>query len=179
MTIRSWVTSYTGSHWLALKMCTRPLRMRRITWPGSRGSKQLHFWNFQPRFAYSLYNFSWATTTIKGRLLWSITNAKALDCINFLCVTLWPWPFDLEQLTFMASHVTNLATKFEDPKPIHPWVTSYNVSHWLPLKMRTRPLRMRRITWPLSRGSKTITFLESPTPIYLFNIQLLLGYDDD
>ena len=55
-TIRSWVTSYNGSHWLALKMRPRPLRMRRITWPVSR-------------FAYSLYNFYWATTTIKGRLL--------------------------------------------------------------------------------------------------------------
>ena len=29
--------------------------------------------------------------------------------------------------------------------------------------MRTRPLRMRRITWTVSRGSKAITFLESPT----------------
>jgi len=28
-------------------------------------------------------------------------------------------------------------------------------------------------------GSKTITFLESPPPICLFTIQLLLGYDDD
>jgi len=44
------------------------------------------------RFAYSLHNFYWATTTIKGRLLSSITNAKALDCVNLLCVTLWPWP---------------------------------------------------------------------------------------
>jgi len=26
--------------------------------------KQLHFWNPRPRFAYSLYNFFWATTTI-------------------------------------------------------------------------------------------------------------------
>jgi len=26
--------------------------------------------------------------------------------------------FDLEQLTYMAGHVTNLATKFEDPTPI-------------------------------------------------------------
>ena len=39
------------------------------------------------------------------------------------------------------------------------------VEWWLPLKMRTRPLSMRRITWPVSRESKTITFLESPTPI--------------
>jgi len=27
------------------------------------------FLEFPTRFAYSLYNFSWATTTIKGRLL--------------------------------------------------------------------------------------------------------------
>jgi len=75
----------------------------------------------------------------------------------------------------MAGHVTNTATKFEDPTTICSWVTSYNVSHWIPLKMRTRPLRMRRITWPVSRGSKTITFLESLTPICLFTIQLLIG----
>jgi len=50
-------------------MRTRPLRMRRITWPVSRGSKQLHIWNPRPWFAYSLYNFYWATTTINGRLL--------------------------------------------------------------------------------------------------------------
>jgi len=36
--------------------------------------------------------------------------------------------------------------------------------------MHTRPLRMRRITWPVNRESKTITFLESPTPICLFTI---------
>ena len=62
-------TSYNDSHWLALEMRTRPLRMRRITWLVNRGSKQLHIWNPWPRFAYSLYNFYWATTTIKGRLL--------------------------------------------------------------------------------------------------------------
>ena len=66
-------------------------------------------------------------------LLSSVTNAKALESVNFLCVTLWLWPFDLEQLSYMASHVTNLATKYEDPAPIHSWVTSYNVSHWLPV----------------------------------------------
>jgi len=72
------------------------------------------------------------------------------------------WPGDLDlltlQLSYMAGHVANPATKFEDPKTIRSWVTSYNGSHWLPLKMRTRPLRVRRITWPVSRGWKTITF---------------------
>jgi len=88
--IRSWVMSDNVSRWLPLKVRTRPLRMRRITWV--QGQKQLHFWNQRPQFAYSLYNFYWATTTIKGRFLSSITNAKALDSVNFLCVTLWPWP---------------------------------------------------------------------------------------
>ena len=37
----------------------------------------------------------------------------------------------------MAGHVINPATKFEDPPNILSWVTSYNVSHWLPLKTRT------------------------------------------
>ena len=89
------------------------------------------------------------------------------------------WPFVLEELLFMAGHESNLATKFEDPTPISSWFMSHNVSRWVPLRMRTLRLRMRRITWPVSTGSKTITFLESPTPICLFTIQLLLGYDDD
>jgi len=50
------------------------------------GQKQLHSWN--PRFAYSLYNFCAATTTINGRLLSSVCNAKALDGVNFLYMTL-------------------------------------------------------------------------------------------
>ena len=70
--IRSWFMSYNVSHWLALKMRTRPLRMCRNTWPVNRGQKQLHIWNPRPRFAYSLCNFYWATTTIKGRLLSSV-----------------------------------------------------------------------------------------------------------
>jgi len=32
-------------------------------------------------------------------------------------------------LSFMASHVTNLATKYEDPTTIRSCVTSYNGSH--------------------------------------------------
>jgi len=54
----------------------------------------------------------------------------------------------------MAGHVSNPATKFEDPKPICSWVISYNVSHWLPLKMCTQPLWTSWITWPVSRVSK-------------------------
>jgi len=73
------------------------------------------------------------------------------------------WPTDLESIPHASTPTSIIPTKFEPPTPIRSWVMSDNVSHWLPLKMRTRPLRMRQITWPLSSGSKTITFLESPT----------------
>ena len=74
------------------------------------------------------------------------------------------WRTDLESIPHASTPTSIIPTKFEDPTPIRCSVMSYNVSHWLPLKMRTLPLRKRQITRPLSRGSKTITFLESPTP---------------
>jgi len=78
MPIRSWVMSYNVSSWLPLKMRTRPLRMCRITWPVSTGSKTITFWNPRPRFACSLYSFYWAPTTIKGRLFSSRPMLKPL-----------------------------------------------------------------------------------------------------
>jgi len=80
------------------------------------------------------------------------------------------WPTDLESIPHASIPMSIIPTKFEASTPIRSLFMSDNVSHWL--KMRTRPLRIRRITWPVSRGSKTITFLESPTPICLFTIQL-------
>jgi len=67
----------------------------------------------------------------------------------------------------MAGLVTNLATKYEDPTPIRSWVMSYNISRWLPLKMRTRPLRMRRIKWPVSNGWKRLHFW-NPRPRFAY-----------
>ena len=62
-----------------------------------------------------------------------------------------------DQLTHASTPTSIIPKKFESPTPIRSWVMSDNVAHWLPLKIRTRPQRMRRITWPVSRGSKTIT----------------------
>jgi len=70
----------------------------------------------------------------------------------------------------MAGHVSNLATKLENPMPIRSWSMRYNVFHWLPLKMLTRPLRMRRITWTMSRGSKTITFFWHARPRFAYSL---------
>jgi len=107
--------------------------------------------------------WSWYDRTLPSYsvfVCWHITSLCDLDF----------WSFDLKQLLFVAGHVANLATKFEEPTPIRSWVMSYNVSRWLPLKMRTLLLCMRRITWPAGRGSKTITYSESPTLICLFNM---------
>jgi len=64
--------SYNVSRWLPLRMrmwlcvhCT--CAESRDPWVG--GQNQWHFWNPRSRFAYSIYNFYWAPTTIKGRLL--------------------------------------------------------------------------------------------------------------
>ena len=58
----------------------------------------------------------------------------------------WPWPltFWLEQLSYMTGNVHNNATKFEDPKTIRSWVTSYNVSLLLALKML---IKGKRYIW--------------------------------
>jgi len=110
-----------------------------------------------------------------SRQVWSWYDHTLPSYSVFFCrhVT-WPcdldlWSFDFEHMSCMASHVTNTATKYKDPTPIRFWVMSYNVSRWLPLKMRTRLLRMRRITWPVSRGSKTITFLYS-RPQFIYSL---------
>jgi len=60
--------------------------------------------------------------------------------------------FDLVQWSYMAGHVINPSTKFEDPTAISSWVMSSDISHSIPLTMRFQPLCMRRITWPMRRG---------------------------
>ena len=77
----------------------------------------------EPHVDYSCQVWSWYDHTLPS---YSV----------FVCqhVT-WPcdldlWPFDLVQLSYMADHVTKLATKLEDPVPIRSWFMRYNVSHW-------------------------------------------------
>ena len=85
------------------------------------------------------------------------------------------WPFDLEQLLCMAGHVPNIATKFEDRTPVSSWFMSHDVSRWLPLRMRTRPLRMRRITWQVSRGQKQLHFW-NPRPWFAYSLCIFGDY---
>ena len=70
-----------------------------------------------------------------------------------VCLTYWP-----RKYTTRVDPTSIIPTKFKAPTPIHSFVMSDNVSHWLPLKMRTLPLRMRRITWPINRGQNNYIF---------------------
>ena len=59
-----WVITFPiGYHWKCVRCHCACAKSRD---PCVGGQKQLHFWNPRPRFAYSLCNFYWATTTIKG-----------------------------------------------------------------------------------------------------------------
>jgi len=116
----------------------------------------------RPRFPVRVQNFvDLATFSVDFCILYA-------ECPPYFYFR-FVWPTDLESIPHASTPTPIILTKFEAPTPIPSWVTSDNVSHWLLLKMRTRPLRMRRITWPVSRWSKTITFLESPTLISLYN----------
>jgi len=66
--------------------------------------------------------------------VWNLHEQSLPSYSVFVCwYVTWPcdfdlWPFDVEQVTYMAGHVTNIDTKFEDPTPIRSSVMSYNVS---------------------------------------------------
>ena len=54
--------------------------------------------------------------------------------------TLWPWPFDFGQWSYMAGHVVNPSTKFEDPMSMRFWVMSSDISHRIPLTGKGRSI---------------------------------------
>ena len=136
--------------------------------PHVDNSHQVWSWYDHPLPSYSVFVCWYVTWPCEWPWLSSVTNAKALDCVNFLCVTLWP--FDLEQLSFMANHVTNLATKYEAPTPIRSWVTSYNGSHWLALEIGARVSAVaflknpQKIAESLCAEGREITHAQTETP---------------
>jgi len=52
-----------------------------------------------------------------------------------VCLTYWP-----KSIPHASTPTSIIPTKFKARTPILSWVMSDNVSHWLPLKVRTRPL---------------------------------------
>ena len=90
----------------------------------------------------------------------------------------WPcdldlWPFDFGQWSYMAGHVVNPSTKFEDPTAIRSWVIGSDISHRIPLTYRSdcslQPLRMRRITWPM-RSVKFFPHIWNPWPWFAYSL---------
>jgi len=65
-------------------MAKLAMRMRRVTWPNSRGYQKPGICNQWPQFAYSLYHFYGATTTIKGSLYVSTPIIKRFSAENFV-----------------------------------------------------------------------------------------------
>ena len=125
----------------------------------------------RPRFPVRMQNFgNLATFSVDYCILYA-------ECPPYFYFR-FVWPTNLESIPQASTPTSIIPTMFEAPTPIRSWVISDNFSHWLPLKMHTRRLRMRRITWPVSRGVKTITFLESPTLICLFTMHLRWLYNE-
>ena len=71
------ITFPVGSH---LKRVRGHCACAELRYPCVGGQKRLHCWNPRSRFAYSLYNFYWAPTTIKGRLFSSRPMLKPFFC---------------------------------------------------------------------------------------------------
>jgi len=84
------------------------------------------------------------------------------------------WPFNLGQWSYMAGHVVNPSTKFEDPTAICSWVISSDISHRIRLTMRLQPLRMRRITWPMCSG-KFFPHIWNPWPRFAYSVYNFFG----
>ena len=92
----------------------------------------------RPRFPVRVQNFGdMATFSVDYCILYS--EYPPYFYFRFV------WPADLESIPHTSTPTSIMTTKFEARSPIRFCVMSDNVSHWLPLKMRMRPLRMQ---WP-------------------------------
>jgi len=78
------------------------------------GHPKPHIWNKRPQFAYSLYNFYGATTTIKGSLHGSPLIAKRLSVENFLV------KIGLKMAAFWELRGVNVKFLFSNPEKAHP-----------------------------------------------------------
>jgi len=104
------ITFPVGSHWKCVQgHCTCAESRDPWVW----GHKQLHIWNPRPRFAYSLYNFYWATTTIKGRLLSSRPMLKPFSGEKKFQV---PSKWGQKMAVWEKTGVETLDFGFETPK---------------------------------------------------------------
>jgi len=80
-----------------------------------------------------------------------------------LTLTFWAW-----STVIHGGSRDQPPTEFEVPTTICSWVMNCDISHGIPLTMRSQPLRVRRITWFMSRGkfSHTFEILDPDLPIH-------------
>ena len=73
-------------------------------------------------------------------------------------MTLWPWPFDLEDVSRTVLLMSDPHTNYYYPTTIGYWVTSTEYLITFPLPYLKQSLRMRRVTWPLTRDKNSPHF---------------------
>jgi len=82
----------------------------------------------------------------------------------FLCYYVsWPcdldvWPFDLESISCTVLLMSDPHTNYYYPTTIGYWVTSTEYLITFPLPYLKQSLRMRRVTWPLTRDKNSPHF---------------------
>jgi len=88
-------------------------------------------------------------------------------------MTLWPWPFDLVQWSYLAGHMVNPPPSLKTLwlSVLELWVLTSPIGyHW---QCILQPMRMRRITWPMCRVQIFPAYLKSLTPFCVCTMQLL------
>ena len=89
------------------------------------------------------------------------------------------WPFGVTWRHRSRDHSTRHMW-FPIGGPLEPCVYLSPLRRYKASKLHLSMLKaMRRVTWPVGRGSKITICLEFPSPHCLFTVQLLWRYDDD
>ena len=85
------------------------------------------------------------------------------------------WSFDIGGVSCLKLHTSNTYTSFQYPTVIRCSVMYYWI--WSHFHHMERSLRMRRVTWPITRGQKLSIFLKVLIPIYLFTFSISVRYE--
>jgi len=81
--------------WSHFRYLKQSLRMRRVTWPLTRGKNSPHFWNPWTQFTHSLCHFHGATTKIKPcysyrqKIAFSYYEGRLQSLLRMRIIT-WP-----------------------------------------------------------------------------------------
>jgi len=99
------------------------------------------------------------------------------DIFEVLCrVTLWPWPFDLDIVSYTVPLMSDPHTNFDYPTVIGYRVMNYWI--WSHFHYWELSLRMRRVTWPVTRRQNG-PHVWNPWPKFTYSLSLSLRYDED